>query len=212
MLRRLIVPIFLILVVAGVGSMCTAISGAKAKRRLLQQHREAAATAVATKPATTAKDSTRRDSSDAPIVACPERLLDVSSWRRMSADGAPIEIPVPPDFEAVTQSSPEATPPFLILRATNGDEYRLTRATGPIHASDFRDYESTSTCRITITNILFADLETVRDTWRGGEHRAVLATYWLGNRNFITVQGTTESAEHQRQLVAAIHGARFRAQ
>lgn len=211
MLRRLIVPIFLVLVVAGVGSMCTAISGAKAKHRLLQQHRESAATAAATKPATTTKDSTRA-AGESPIVACPERLVDVSSWRRTSADGAPIEIPVPPDFELMPPSSPEPNPPFLVLRATNGDEYRLTRATGPIHASDFRDYQSTSTCRITISNILFADLETVRDTWRGGEHRAVLATYWLGNRNFITVQGTTESAEHQRQIVAAIHGARFRAQ
>jgi hypothetical protein len=211
MLRRLIVPVFLILVVAGVGSMCTAISGAKAKRRLLQHVRESASTATAG-PAPPLTYSTRRDSSEAPILACPERLVDVSSWRRMSADGAPIEIPVPPDFEAVPTSSPDANPPFLVLRATNGDEYRLTRTTGPIHARDFRDYESTSTCRITISNILFADLETARDTWRGGEHRAVLATYWLGNRSFITVYGATETAEHQRQLVAAIHGARFRAQ
>ena len=211
MLRRLIVPIFLILVVAGVGSMCTAISGAKAKRRLLQHMRESASTASAG-PAPTLGKPTRQDSSEAPIVACPERLLDVSSWRRMSADGAPIEIPVPPDFEVVPSSSPEPNPPFLVLRATNGDEYRLTRTTRSIHASDFRDYESTSTCRITISNILFADLETARDTWRGGEHRAVLASYFLGTNNFITVYGTTESAEHQRQLVAAIHGARFRAQ
>jgi hypothetical protein len=210
MLRRLIVPVFLIFVVAGVGSMCTAISGAKAKRRLLQQHRESVATPVVAQQATPVKDSTRV-AADGPIVACPERLPDISSWRRMSADGAPIEIPVPPDFEVVPPSSAEANPPFLVLRATNGDEYRLTRATGPIYSRDFRDYASTSTCRISIGNILFADLETVRDTWRGGEHRAVLATYWLANRSFITILGTTETAEHQRQLVAAIHGARFRA-
>ncbi|HKN67321.1 MAG TPA: hypothetical protein VJW73_13655 [Gemmatimonadaceae bacterium] len=210
MLRRLIVPIFLILVVAGVGSMCTAISGAKAKRRLLQHVRESASTSTAG-PAPTARTSKRVDSSEAPIVACPERLLDVSSWRRMSADGERIEIPVPPDFEVVSQSSPEAVPPFLVLRATNGDEYRLTHTTRGIHATDFRDYESTSTCRISISNILFADLETARDTWRGGEHRAVLASYFLGTMNFITVYGTTESREHQLQLVAAIHGASFRA-
>jgi hypothetical protein len=209
MLRRLIVPIFLILVVAGVGSMCTAISGAKAKRRFLQHVREPASTAIA-RPAPPVGDAARPDSSNAPIVACPERLLDVSSWRRMSADGEPIEIPVPPDFEVVPQSTPDADPPFLVLRATNGDEYRLTHTTRGIHVKDFRDYESTSTCRISISNILFADLETARDTWRGGEHRAVLASYFLGTMNFITVYGTTESREHQRQLVAAIHGARFR--
>jgi hypothetical protein len=210
MLRRTIVPIFLIFVVAGVGSMCTAISGTKAKRRLLQQHRELAATPVATQTATTAKDSTHV-AAEEPIVACPEHLPDVSSWRRMSADGTPIDIPVPPDFEVVPQSVPEANPPFLILRATNGDEYRLTRTTGPIELKNFRDYERTSTCRFTLSNILFADLETARDTWRGGEHRAVLASYSLSTNNFITVYGTTESGEHQRQLVAAIHGAHFRA-
>lgn len=211
MLRRMIVPIFLILVVAGVGSMCTAISGARAKRRLAER-RELARTEVA-KALPAVKDSNRAVASDEPIVACPQQLPDVAGWRTMTADGAPIEIPVPPDFEMVPQTgSVDVHPPFLVLRATNGDEYRLTRATGPIHASDFRDYESTSTCRLTIGNILFADVETVRDTWRGGAHRAVLATYWLGNRNFITIHGTTETAEHQRQLLAAIHGARFRAQ
>ena len=128
----------------------------------------------------------------------------------MSAEGQPIDIPVPPDFEMIPQTgSAEANPPFLVLRATNGDEYRLTRDTGPIHASDIRDYQSTSSCRITIGDVT-ADLETARDSWRGGEHRAVLASYRLGTMNFITVHGTTESAEHQRQLVAAIHGARFR--
>jgi len=210
----MIVPIFLIFVVAGVGSMCTAISGAKAKRRLRQQHRELSPTVVATTPASPAKDSAHRaGAGESQIVACPEQLPDIAGWRRMTADGAPIEIPVPPDFEVIPQTGTvDVNPPFLVLRATNGDEYRLTRSPGPIHARDFRDYESTSTCRINTGNILFADIETARDTWRGGEHRAVLATYWLGNRNFITIHGTTETAEHQRQLVAAIHGARFRAQ
>ena len=209
MLRRMIVPIFVIFAVAGLASMCTAITGAKAKRRL-QQREVASSPAVA--PAQPASKPRPQAAPEAQITACPERLDDAATWRRVSAEGEPIDIPVPPDFEMVPQTgSVEVNPPFLVLRATNGDEYRLTRATGPIHASDIRDYESTSTCRITIGNILFADLETARDTWRGGEHRAVLATYWLGNRNFITIQGTTETAEHQRQLVAAIHGARFRA-
>lgn len=129
----------------------------------------------------------------------------------MSADGAPIEIPVPPDFEVVPQSgSPDANPPFLVLRATNGDEYRLTRSTGGIRLRDFRDYESTSSCQFTIGDVI-ADIETARDTWRGGEHRAVLASYRLGANSFITVHGTTENPEHQRQIVAAIHAARFRA-
>ena len=211
MLRRMIVPIFLVVVVAGVGSMCTAMTGARAKRRLAER-RELARTTVA-KALPAASDTTRAAAAEPPIVACPERLPDVAGWRTMTADGAPIEIPVPPDFEMVPQTGTvDVHPPFLVLRATNGDEYRLTRATGPIQVSDFRDYESTSTCRLTIDHILFADVETARDTWRGGEHRAVLATYWLGNRNFITIHGTTETAEHQRQLVAAIHGARFRAQ
>ena len=213
MLRRMIVPIFLIFAVAGVASMCTAVTGARAKRRLLHREVASAAPTAVVAPAQPASQPRAQAATETPIVACPERLVDAAGWRRMSAEGAPIDIPVPPDFEVVPQTgSVEANPPFLVLRATNGDEYRLTWATGPIHASDIRDYESTSTCRITISNILFADLETVRDTWRGGEHRAVLATYWLGNRKFITVQGTTESAEHQREIVAAIHGARFRAQ
>ena len=128
----------------------------------------------------------------------------------MSADGFPIDIPVPPDFEMVPQTgSAEVNPPFLVLRATNGDEYRLTHAIRGIRASDVRDYESTSTCRIMIGDVI-ADLETARDTWRGGEHRVVLASYWLGTMNYITILGTTETAEHQRQLVAALHGARFR--
>ncbi len=211
MLRRLIVPIFLIFVVAGVGSMCTAISGAKAKRRFLQ-HRDPSPAAVATTPASPVKSPTRARAGDSQIVACPEQLPDIAVWRRLTVDGYPIEIPVPPDFEVVPQTgSVEVHPPFLVLRATNGDEYRLTRAPGGIHAGDFRDYESTSTCRINLGNILFADIETARDTWRGGEHRAVLASYFLGTGNYITLYGTTETAEHQRQLVAAIHGARFRA-
>ncbi len=128
----------------------------------------------------------------------------------MSAEGQPIDIPVPPDFEVVPQTgSVDVNPPFLVLRATNGDEFRLTRGTSPIHASDIRDYESTSSCKITIGNVT-ADIETARDSWRGGEHGAVLASYRLGTTNFITIHGTTESAEHQRELVAAIHGARFR--
>src|SRR5690349_21049570 len=158
MLRRLIVPIFLIFVVAGVGSMCTAITGARAKRRLAER-RELARIATP-KALPVARDSTRA-AVEPPIVACPARLPDVAGWRTMTADGAPIEIPVPPDFEMVPQTgSVDAQPPFLVLRATNGDEYRLTRATGPIQASDFRDYERTSTCRLTLDNILFADVET----------------------------------------------------
>ena len=87
MLRRLIVPIFLILVVAGVGSMCTAISGAKVRRRLLQ-HRDLSPTAVATTPASPVKDSAR--AGEGQIVACPEQLPDMAAWRRMTPDGAPI--------------------------------------------------------------------------------------------------------------------------
>lgn len=210
MLRRMIVPIFLIFAIAGVASMCTAITGARAKRRLL--HREVASPAPtpAVAPAQPASQARSQAASEAQIVACPERLTDAAGWRRMSAEGQPIDIPVPPDFEMVPQTgSVEANPPFLVLRAANGDEYRLTRGTGPIHASDVRDYETTSNCRITIGDVI-ADLETARDTWRGGEHRAVLASYRLGTTSFITIHGTTESAEHQRQLVAAIHGARFR--
>lgn len=212
MLRRLIVPIFLILVVAGVGSMCTAISGAKARRRLLQ-HRDLSPTAVATTPASPVKDSARARAGDGQIVACPEQLPDMAAWRRMTPDGAPIDIPVPPDFEVVPQTgSVDVNPPFLVLRATNGDELRLTRTPRPLQIRDFRDYESTSSCRINTSNILFADIETARDTWRGGEHRAVFASYFIGTNNYITLYGTTETPEHQRQLVAAIHGARFRAQ
>ena len=209
MLRRMIVPLFLIFSVAGVASMCTAVSGAKAKRRL--QHREVAAPSTVA-PARPASDSAPAAASAAPIAACPERLPDMVGWRRMSADGSAIEIPVPPDFEVVPQSgSPDANSPLLVLRATNGDEYRLTRGTGATRASDFRDYASTSSCRITIGDVV-ADIETARDTWRGGEHRAVVASYRLGTMSFITIHGTTESAEHQRQIVASIHGARFRAQ
>ena len=210
MLRRLIVPIFLILVVAGVGSMCSAVTGARAKRRLAER-RELARTAVA-KALPAPRDSARHTAGEAQIVACPEQLPDVATWRRMSAEGSSIEIPVPPDFNALPQSgTPDASAPFLVLRATNGDEYSLTRSTAAIRSRDFRDYESTSSCQITIGDVI-ADLETARDTWRGGEHRAVLASYRLGTMSFITIHGTTESAEHQRQLVAAIHGARFRAQ
>lgn len=208
MLRRMIIPIFVIFAVAGLASMCTAITGAKAKRRL-QQREVASSPAVA--PAQPASKPGPRATTETQITACPERLDDAAGWRRVSAEGQPIDIPVPPDFEMVPQTgSAEANPPFLVLRATNGDEYRLTRGTGPIHASDVRDYESTSSCRITIGDVA-ADLETARDTWRGGEHRAVLASYRLGTTSFITIHGTTETAEHQRQLVAAIHGARFRA-
>lgn len=208
MLRRMIVPIFVIFAVAGVATMCTAVTGAKARRRL--QHREVASLP----PAAPARPESLPHSvavSAPEIGACPERLADAASWRRMSADGAPIEIPVPPDFEVVPQTgSVEADPPFLVLRATNGDEYRLTRGTSGIGARDFRDYESTSNCRITIGDVI-VDIETARDTWRGGEHRAVLASFRLGMSSFITVHGTTETEEHQRQLVAAMHGARFRA-
>ena len=204
----MIVPIFVIFAIAGVASMCTAVTGAKARRRL--QHREVAS-APTVAPARPTVDSARMVAAPAPITACPERLPDIAAWRRLPGDGMLIDFPVPPDFEIVPQTgSVDANPPFLVLRATNGDEFRLTNATGPIHARDIRDYESTSTCRITIGDV-FADIETVRDTWRGDEHRAVLATYWLGDRRFITFQGTSETAEHQRQLVAAIHGARFRA-
>ena len=207
MLRRMIVPIFVIFAVAGLASMCTAITGAKAKRRL--QQREVVSSPVVA-PAQPASKPRPQAATETQITACPERLDDAAGWRRMSAEGQPIDIPVPPDFEMVPQTgSAEANPPFLVLRATNGDEYRLTRGTGPIHASDVRDYESTSTCRITIGDVV-ADLETARDTWRAGEHRAVFASYRLGTTNFITIHGTTETAEHQRQLVAAIHGARFR--
>lgn len=209
MLRRMIVPIFVIFALAGVASMCTAVTGAKARRRL--QHREVAVAPPTVAPARPVRDSATAPASAAQIVACPERLPDMAGWRKMSVDGSPIEIPVPPDFEVVPQTgSAEADPPFLVLRATNGDEYRLTRRTGGIRASDFRDYESTSTCRISIGDVI-ADLETARDTWRGGEHRAVLASYRLGTANFITVYGTTETREHQLQLVTAIHGARFHA-
>ena len=37
MLRRMIVPLFVIFAVAGVATMCTAVTGAKARRRLQQQ-------------------------------------------------------------------------------------------------------------------------------------------------------------------------------
>ena len=208
MLRRMIVPIFVIFAVAGLASMCTAITGAKAKRRL-QQREVASSPAVAS--AQPASKPHPQAATEAQITACPERLDDAAGWRRVSAEGQPIDIPVPPDFEMVPQTgSAEANPPFLVLRATNGDEYRRTRGTGPIHSSDVRDYESTSSCRITIGDVA-ADLETARDTWRGGEHRAVLASYRLGATSFITIHGTTETAEHQRQLVAVMHGARFRA-
>lgn len=209
MLRRMIVPLFVIFAVAGVATMCTAVTGAKARRRLQQQRREAASAPTAA-PARPATDSVSVAAAPAQITACPERLPDVAGWRRMSADGAPIEIPVPPDFSVIEQTgSVDANPPFLVLRATNGDEFRLTSTSGPIHARDIRDFESTSSCRITFGDN-FADIETGRDTWKGGEHRAVLATYWLGNRRFITFQGTTETAEHQRELVTVIHAARFR--
>lgn len=208
MLRRMIVPLVLIFAIGGAASMCTAITGAKARRRLRERQVASAPAApvVAVRPA---KDSASLAAS-ARITACPEMLLDMAGWRRMSADGSPIEIPVPPDFEVVPQTgSAEVNPPFLVLRATNGDEYRLTHTTRGIRASDVRDYESTSTCRINIGDVI-ADLETARDTWRGGEHRAVLASYWLGTSNYITIHGTTETAEHQRQLVAVIHGAHFK--
>jgi hypothetical protein len=211
MLRRLIVPIFLIFVVAGVASMCTAVTGARAKRRL-QQHQPGQRTSTVLPSSPKAvRDFTQR-AGEPQLSACPEQLPDIAGWRRMTADAAPIDIPVPPDFEMVPQTgSVDVHPPFLVLRATNGDEFRLTRATVAIRAKDFRDYESTSTCRFNTGNILFADVETARDTWRGGEHRAVLANYFLGSGNYITLYGTTETAEHQRQLLAAIHGARFQA-
>ena len=209
MLRRMIVPIFLIFVVAGVASMCTAVTGARARRRLQLQRGNRTSMALPVSPEPV-RDFTHRAAGEPQLVACPEQLPDIAGWRKMTADGAPIEIPVPPDFEVVPQTgSVDVHPPFLVLRATNGDEFRLTRAPGAIHVKDFRDYESTSTCRFNTGNILFADVETARDTWRGGEHRAVLASYFLGTNNFITVYGTTESREHQLQLVAAIHGARF---
>ena len=204
MLRRLIVPIFLILAVAAVGSMCTAVTGARAKRRL--EHR-ALAPAAGTNPA-----SPKVDSAATRVTACPEKLADTTGWTRVEPEGSRISILIPPDFQVLAQSgSPDPNPPFLAARAVNGDEFHLTNRTRPTHASDFPDYKSTSTCRIMIGYVV-ADLETARDSWRGGDHNVVLATYDLGVMRYLTVLGTTESIEHQRQLVTALHYAQFRAQ
>lgn len=206
MLRRLIVPIFLILVIAGVGSMCTAISGAKARRRL--QHRTLPPTANTT-PLAVDADSAQREAAAA-SVACPKTRADTTGWKRVEPEGSSISILIPPDFMVVASTgSPESHPPFLVVRALNGDEYRLTSSTRGIRASDFRDYKSASTCRIAI-GYLFGDLETASDTWRGGDHNVLLASYFLGTNRFITLLGTTESLEHQRQLVAVMHYARLR--
>jgi hypothetical protein len=204
MLRRLIVPIFLILVVAGVGSMCTALTGARAKRQLEQR-------ALAPTPSTTPA-SPKVDSAATRVIACPEKLADTTGWTRVAPEGSRISILIPPDFQVVSQSgSPDPNPPFLAARAVNGDEYHLTNRTRPIQASDFLDYKSTTTCRIMI-GFLVADLETARDSWRGGDHNVVLASYDLGVMKYITVLGTTESVEHQRQIVTALHYVKFRAQ
>jgi hypothetical protein len=208
MLRRLIVPIVVIVVLAVMGSMCTAVTGAKARRRL--QHRELPPTANTT-PLAIDTDSAQRQARAA-SVACPKTLPDTTGWKRVAPEGSPISIQIPPDFAVVPATgSPESNPPFLVVRAMNGDEYRLTNSIRDIRASDFRDYHSTSTCRIMI-GYLYADLETASDTWRGGDHNVVLASYFLGTMHFITLIGTTESVEHQRQLVAMMHYARFTTQ
>ena len=207
MLRRMIVPILFIFVVAGVGSMCTAISGARAKRRL--QHRPVPT--ANTTPLAIDADSAQR-AAHAPSVACPKTLADTTGWKRVAPEGSTISILIPPDFTVVPRTgSPESNPPFLIVRALNGDEYRLTSSTRSIGASDFRDYKSASTCRIAI-GYLFGDLETASDTWRGGDHNVLLASYFLGTNRYITLLGTTESVEHQRQLVAVMHYARIKAE
>ena len=208
MLRRLIVPIVVIVVLAVVGSMCTAVTGAKARRRL--QHQQIPPTANTT-PLAIDADSAQREARAA-SVACPKTLPDTTGWKRMVPEGSPISILIPPDFTVVPSTgSAESNPPFLVVRALNGDEYRLTSSTRSIRASDFRDYKSTSTCRIMI-GYWFADLETASDSWRGGDHNVLLASYFLGTMRFVTMLGTTESLEHQRQLVAVMHYARLTTQ
>ena len=209
MLRRLLIPITLLVVVAGVGTMCTALTGASAKRKL-QQRAQRGSAMVEVLPTPDVPDSARSVRADAPGGACSGNLPDASQWTRVLPEGSAIDIPLPPGFDIVSQGMGQGPDmPFLVVRASNGDEFRLTRSSRPYHGTDVAQYASSSSCRRWISEVL-TDIETGRDTWRAGNLKIVIASYALGTTSFIAFHGTAETAERQAQMLAAVHNARFR--
>ena len=139
----------------------------------------------------------------------------MSHWERVRAAGADIELPIPPGFENVSETRVEgAESPFLIMRALNGDEFRLTRLRRPYAGRDIPQYEAASSCRIYYQDrvemgFLFVDIETGRDTWRPGDLKVVVASYMLGSNNYIAFHGVAETVERKQQMLAAVHNARL---
>jgi hypothetical protein len=116
---------------------------------------------------------------------------------------------MPPGFENVSQTSVQGTDsPFLIVRALNGDEYRLTRSTSPYNGRELRQFESTSSCHTMIGDVP-VDIEVGRDTWRPGNIKVVIASFQLGSNNFIAFHGTAETPQRQALILVAVHKARF---
>jgi hypothetical protein len=204
MLRRLLIPIMVLVVVGVVGTMCTALTGASARRRLQRAQRP---NGIIELPAPAPTDSAPGAARG--LEACPASLPDVSGWARISAEGSGIEIPMPPGFENVSQMSVDGVEsPFLIVRALNGDEYRLTHSKRPYSGRELRQFEKTSSCRTVIGDVP-VDIEIGRDTWRPGDVKVVIASFVV-DANVIAFHGTAETAERQAQILAAVHNARFR--
>ena len=117
---------------------------------------------------------------------------------------------MPPGFENVSQTRVEGSDsPFLIVRALNGDEYRLTRSTRPYYGRDLKQFESTSSCHTMIGDVP-VDIEIGRDTWRPGDIKVVIASFQLGSNNFIAFHGTAETPQRQALMLVAVHKAVFR--